>query len=80
MHQARLSSGGRVVIPEEIREVLGVRAGAPVDFVVRGYAVVVIRRAVTDLTDLRGLLARREGVVLTVEEMNEANRRGVGGS
>ena len=79
MPQARLSSKGQLVIPKEVREFLHVRAGDRIDFVVRDDGEVVIRPAVTDLADLRGLLARRDGRVLTVEEMNAVIREGAGG-
>lgn len=79
MPQARLSSKGQLVIPKEVRDFMHVRAGDRIDFVVRDDGEVVIRPAVTDLADLRGLLARRDGRALTVEEMNAAIREGAVG-
>lgn len=79
MPQARLSSKGQLVIPKEVRDFLHVRAGDRIDFVVRDDGEVVIRPAVADVRDLRGLLARRDGEALTIEEMNAAIREGAGG-
>lgn len=76
MPQSRLSSKGQLVIPKEVRDFLRVTAGDRIDFVVRDDGQVVIRPAVTEFSDLRGLLARRDGKGLTVEEMNEAIREG----
>jgi AbrB family looped-hinge helix DNA binding protein len=74
--QSRLSSKGRLVIPKEVRDFLRVTAGDRIDFVVRDDGQVLIRPAVTELADLRGLLARRDERGLTVDEMNEAIREG----
>ena len=76
MPQARLSSKGQLVVPKEVREFLRVRAGDRIDFVVRDDGQVVIRPAVTDLAQLRGLLARPGGRALTVEQMNAAIAEG----
>ena len=76
MPQSRLSSKGQLVIPKEVRDFLRVTAGDRIDFVVRDDGQVLIRPAVTELSDLRGLLARREGKGLTVDEMNEVIREG----
>ena len=78
MPQARLSSKGQLVIPKEVRDFLHIRAGDRIDFVVRDDGEVVIRPAVTDLTDLRGILARRDGRALTVAEMNAVIREAAG--
>ena len=75
MPQSRLSSKGQVVIPKEVRDFLRVTAGDRIDFVVRDDGL-LIRPAVTELSDLRGLLARRDGRSLTVEEMHEVIREG----
>jgi AbrB family looped-hinge helix DNA binding protein len=74
----KLSSRGQVVIPEEIRNRLGLEAGA--QFVVVGEGDVVVLKALTPpkMSDFKGLLdeaqasAKKAG--LTPEEVAEAIR------
>ncbi len=80
MPQAKLSSKGQLVVPKEVRELLGVQEGDRIDFVVGDDGRVFIRPAVADIRDLRGLLARREDTTsLTVAEMNDVIRSAAGG-
>jgi AbrB family looped-hinge helix DNA binding protein len=74
MSSSRLSTKGQLVIPKEIRDVLGVRPGDRIDFVVGEDGTVTLRPALLDVRDLRGLLRREGGPTITVEEMAEAVR------
>jgi AbrB family looped-hinge helix DNA binding protein len=53
---ATLTSKGQLVIPKEIREYLHLHPGDRLDFIIRDDGDVVLRPAVTDVRDLKGLL------------------------
>ena len=53
---ATLTSKGQLVIPKAIREYLHLHPGDRLDFVIRDDGDVVLRPAVTDVRDLKGLL------------------------
>ena len=78
----KLSSKGQVVIPEEIRNRLGLEAGA--QFVVVGEGDVVVLKAIQPprMTDFKGLLERArasaEEAELAPEEVQEAVRKARG--
>lgn len=74
MSSSRLSTKGQVVIPSEIRNYMGLRPGDRIDFVVREDGTVVLRPALLDVRDLRGLLHRDADEPVSVEAMNEAIR------
>jgi len=76
---AKLSSKGQLVVPKEVREFLRVREGDRIDFVVRDDGQVVIRPAVLDVRALRGLLARKNGSTVSIDEMNVAVRHRAAG-
>lgn len=75
MTTATITSKGQTVIPKAIREHLGVKAGDRLDFLVLDDGEVVIRPAVFDIRQLRGLLRRDGQRPVSLEEMNEAIRR-----
>lgn len=74
MPSSKLSSRGQIVIPKEVREFLDVRTGDHVDFVMRDTGEVVLRPAVLDVRELRGMLCREGRPAVSVEEMNRAIR------
>ena len=74
MPYAKMSTKGQVVVPKEVREYLGIHAGDRIDFVVREDGQVVLRPAVLDVRELRGLLHRKGRPAVTVEEMKRAVR------
>lgn len=80
MPSSRLSTKGQLVIPQEIRGLLGVRPGDRIDFVVAEDGTVTLRPALLDVRDLRGLLRREGAEPVSVEAMNEAIRLRHGGS
>jgi len=53
---ATLTTKGQLVIPKAIREYLHLHPGDRLDFVIRDDGDVVLRPAVTDVRDLKGLL------------------------
>lgn len=69
---------GRVTIPREIRDALGLGAGDRISFVLREDGVVELRPEKVDLMSLCGVLKPSiQGV--TLEDMEEAIRQGATG-
>jgi AbrB family looped-hinge helix DNA binding protein len=74
MPTSTLSTKGQIVVPKEVRDFLELRPGDRVDFVVRDSGEVVLRPAVVDVHQLRGILYRPDRRAVSVAEMNEAIR------
>lgn len=74
MPSASLTSKGQVTIPKVIRDLLKVRTGDRLDFVVEGDRVLV-RPGTRDLRTLRGILHRPGRKPVSVEAMNAAVAR-----
>ena len=79
MTVATLTSKGQTTIPKQVREYLKLNPGDKLDFVIESEGRVVIRPAKLDVRELKGLLKRRDGKVLSIEEMNAAIARGAAG-
>ena len=79
MAVATLTSKGQTTIPKQVREHLKLNSGDKLDFVIESGGRVVIRPAKLDVRELKGLLKRRDGKVLSIEEMNAAIARGAAG-
>ena len=71
MPSASLSSKGQITIPKVIRELLQVKTGDRVDFVVEGEHV-VLRPGTLDLRSLRGLLHKPGRKPVSLTEMDAA--------
>jgi AbrB family looped-hinge helix DNA binding protein len=80
MATATLTSKGQTTIPKQVREHLNLRPGDKLDFVIESAGRVVIRPAKLDVRELKGLLKRRDGRTLSIEEMNAAIARGAAGT
>lgn len=63
----------------QVREHLKLKPGDKLDFVIESDGRVVIRPAKLDVREPKGLLKRRDGKVLSIEEMNAAIARGAAG-
>lgn len=75
MPTATLTTKGQTVVPKAIREHLGVGPGDRLDFIVLDGGEVVVRPAVTDIRQLKGLLRRDGQTPVSVEEMNRVVRK-----
>lgn len=75
MPTATLTTEGQAVIPEAIRDHLGVGPGDQLDFVVTDGGEVVVRPSIDDVRQLRGLLQRKGQKAVSVEEMDLAVRK-----
>lgn len=76
---ATLTSKGQTTIPKQVREHLKLRPGDKIDFVIDSKGSVTIRPAKLDVRELKGLLKRRDGRTLSIEEMNAAIASGAAG-
>jgi AbrB family looped-hinge helix DNA binding protein len=72
MATATLTSKGQVTIPKAVRDAMNVGAGDRIDFIVTDAGDVLVRSASLDIHELRGLVKRPRGKVVTIEKMNAA--------
>ena len=79
MTVATLTSKGQTTIPKKVREHLKLNPGDKLDFVIESEGRVVMRPAKLDVRELKGLLKRRDGKILSIEEMNAAIASGAAG-
>ncbi len=79
MTVSTLTSKGQTTIPKQVREHLKLNPGDKLDFVIESEGRVVIRPAKLDVRELKGLLKRRDGKVLSIEDMNATIARGAAG-
>ena len=79
MSISTLTSKGQTTIPKRVREHLKIGPGDKLDFVIESEGRVVIRPAKLDVRELKGLLKRHDGKVLSIEDMNAAIARGASG-
>jgi antitoxin PrlF len=69
---ATLTSKGQVTLPKEIRDQLGLDAGAILDFQIIEGNTITARRVRPDARRIRGLLKSPHAAPLTVEQMDAA--------
>lgn len=69
---ATLTSKGQITLPKEIRERLGLDAGAMLDFQILENNTITARQVKPDARRIRGLLKSPHAVPPTVEQMDEA--------
>lgn len=74
MPSAVVTSKGRITIPKEVREALGVDAGDRVEFVETAKGVYEIVAVAKDVRELKGMIARPRKPV-SVEDMRRAAAR-----
>ena len=79
MAVATLTRKGQTTIPRLVREHLKLNPGDKLDFVIESEGRAVIRSVKLDVRELKGLLKRRGGKVLSLERMNAAIARGAAG-
>jgi antitoxin PrlF len=78
MPVATLTSKGQLVIPKAIREYLRLQPGDRLDFIIQDNGEVVIRPAVTNVHDLKGILKKPGCKPVSVEAMKTAIRHRAG--
>jgi|WetSurSiteA1Bulk_404760.scaffolds.fasta_scaffold07710_4 antitoxin PrlF len=75
MASAKITSKGQMVIPKAVREKLGLKTGDSLDFIIREGGEIVVRPAVHDVRELKGVLFRKGKSAISIEEMKQAIRR-----
>lgn len=76
MPTSTLTTKGQLVIPKAVRAAMGLKPGDRLDFIVQDDGTVVIRPAVADVRELKGLLARNGRKPVSLEDMDRAVRAG----
>lgn len=74
-----VTTKGQITIPKEIRDRLRLRAGSRVNFVLDRKGSLTLKPVKTDVRSLRGIIKSPLGRPITIEEMNEAIKRGYAG-
>jgi antitoxin PrlF len=75
MPTATVTSKGQVTLPRKVREVLRIRPGDRLDFVLSEGGEVRLRAGDVDVSELRGLLRRPRRKPVTLQAMEEAIAR-----
>ncbi len=75
MPTATVTSKGQVTLPKQVREVLRIKAGDQVDFILDAEGEVRVRAGRFDVRDLKGLLHRPGRKPVSLEAMDEAIAR-----
>ena len=70
MAEATLASKGRVALPREVREHLGLQVGDRVAFSLLSDRIVIVRGKTRQLTNLAGILKRPDKPNVPIEQMN----------
>jgi antitoxin PrlF len=78
MPVATLTSKGQLVIPKAIREYLRLQPGDRLDFIIQDSGEVVIRPAVTNVHELKGMLKKPGCKPVSVKAMKTAIRHRAG--
>jgi len=73
MSTATLRSKGRITIPAEVRQRMGLDAGDRIEFVEQDSNSYAIKPAIDDVTSLKGLL-RKSSKPVSTEDMNATIR------
>lgn len=74
--EATMTSKGQITIPKSVRDLLQLRTGDRVDFVVENDGTVVLVPVTHSVKSLKGMLPKPARAV-SLDEMNEAIARGV---
>ena len=78
MPTATLTSKGQLTVPKSVRDLLLLRQGDAVEFVVNPDGTVQIRAGRVDVAELRGMLRKAGRRPVSLEAMDEAIRRARG--
>ncbi|MDP1859141.1 MAG: type II toxin-antitoxin system PrlF family antitoxin [Gemmatimonadaceae bacterium] len=75
MPASKITSKGQITVPKAVRETLALQAGDRMSFVIHDDGTVTVEAETVDLVSLRGAV-KSDGRHVTIEQMNEAVRRG----
>ena len=79
MASSKITSKGQITVPKAVRETLALYPGDRVSFVIHEDGTVTVEAETVDLPSLRGVV-KSGGRQVSVEQMNEAIRRGATGT
>ncbi len=79
MPTASLDPQGRITIPKEVRDSLGLRTGSHVEFVTGRNGRMILKPVTSDFRSLRGMLKSPLKRPMTLKEMDDAIMRGACG-
>jgi len=80
MATATLTSKGQITIPSRVREAMGLGQGDRVEFIEQAKGQFAIVAATSSVRELKGILRRKRGKPVSIEEMNAAIARRASGS
>jgi antitoxin PrlF len=72
MSTATITSKGQTTIPKEIRELLNLRPGDRINFIIEADGRVYIQPINVQVEDLSGILHNHRRTPVSIEQMNEA--------
>ncbi len=75
MPSSTLTSKGQTTIPKEVRDHLKLRSGDQIDFLIQHNGTVVVRPATLHVSQLKGILHRKNMKAIPVDAMNDAIRK-----
>ena len=78
MEYSKVTSKGQITVPKAVREALAVYAGDRIRFVIHENSTITVEADTVDLASLRESISGG-GRHVTVEQMDEAIRRGAAG-
>ncbi len=78
MPSSTLTSKGQITLPKKVRELLRLRTGDAVEFVIGADGEVRVRTGSADVSELRGLLRRPGRRPVSVDRMNAVIRKAAG--
>lgn len=74
MPVSTVTSKGQTTIPKEVRDHLKLRSGDQIDFLIQDDGTVILRPATLHVSQLKGLLHRKNMKSVSVDAMNKAIR------
>lgn len=74
MPSATITSKGQTTIPKEVREHLKVQPGDQLDFIIQADGTVIVRPATIHVSQLKGILHRKDMKPVSIEAMDQAVR------
>jgi antitoxin PrlF len=75
MPSSTMTSKGQTTIPKEVRDHLKVQSGDQIDFIIQADGVVIVRPATVHVSQLKGILHRKNMKAVSVDAMGEAIRK-----
>lgn len=76
LRKATITSKGQVTIPKDIRDFLKIGPGDQIDFVIGDKGDIYISPRTCDIRNLKGMFYKKGRKTATLEEMEEAIRKG----